>query len=139
MNELWHTYRLALVIFWYKMERDFRLERPALAVSSSILPMPSEPHRRPRTCTHLYSNVFLLHPRLRPTLSVPTTPSRRLGTLHSDDGYSTEQASPESPTLYIRRNRQSQPRALHRKESRALNEMVLQYDDVTGSLQPWHW
>jgi len=139
MNEPWHTYRLALVIFWNKMETSGLNAQPSLSrvlFCRCLLNHVDDPGPGR---THLYSNVFLLHPRLRATLSVPTTPIRRLGTLHSDDGYSTEQASPESPTLHIRRNRQSQPRAPHRKESRALTKMVLQYDHVTGNLQPWHW
>jgi hypothetical protein len=104
--------------------------------------MPSERPRRRQLRNLLYSNVVLLHPSLRPTLSLPVTPIRGLPAGTVDNyygGYSTERASPESPTLYVRRNRLARPQPLRRTRSQALHEMVSEYDHRTISLRPWYW
>jgi len=95
----------------------------------------TEPRRR--GVHHLYSNIFLLHPTVRPTLSAPTTPIIRLGTLSSNDDDDDDRTERASPTLYIRRNRHAQSRHLPRHGPgtipQALDQMVFEYDHGTGT------
>lgn len=64
----------------------------------------------------------------------PVTPQRRESTpTHGADR--THPITPESPTLYMRRNR----RALRREPAMILARSILHYDRLTKNLQTWYW